>query len=71
MDPRLVHIRLVLVIDAWGEGEQETFSIEVLNEILQVNFLRPSRTTPAHDAHLYSAVDDDRQPIDTLCVGRI
>lgn len=61
----------LLVIDAWGEGELETFSIEVLNRNPSGEFSKTISDPRLRTMHiLYSAVDDDRQPIDTLCVGQ-
>ena len=61
----------LLVIDAWGEGELETFSIEVLNRNPSGEFSESISDPRLRTMHiLYSAVDEDRQPIETLCVGQ-
>jgi len=61
----------LLVIDAWGEGELETFSIEVLNRNPSGEFSETISDPRLRTMHiLYSAVDDDRQPIETVCYGQ-
>ncbi len=66
-----LHTFELLVIDALGEGETETFSIEVLNRNPSGEFSDTISDPRLRTMYiLYSAGDEDRQPIDTLCVGQ-
>ena len=66
-----LHSFELLVIDAWGEGELETFSIEVLNRNPSGEFSETISDPRLRTMHiLYTAVDEDRQPIETLCLGQ-
>ena len=65
------HTFELLVIDAWGEGEQKTFTIEVLNRNPSGEFSDAISDQRLRTMYvIYSASDDDRQPIDTVCSGQ-
>ena len=65
-----IHEFKIIVIDAWGEGERETLSIEVVNRDPSGEFSTPLLDTRLRMVYtVYSMNDPDVQQLSTMCSG--